>query len=152
MSDAAVLAALKVILPTGTIVNPDSVFIQRGLGPTQAMSPTLTLSVPVSDDDEFTVGPTFQTTLVCHVLYLDHWAENSRPYEDIMATAAEQLSIMRANLRANRWLTVDGTPNCWNIGRIQRRVVGAVSKGELGFPSIRAEMFVWVLDLPETFD
>jgi hypothetical protein len=152
VSAASVLTALKAVLPVGTTVESDSVFIQQDISGDYAVWPVLILNVPQSDDDQFTVGPTYQTTHVCHVLYLDRQESSDDPQKDILADADAQLAIMRANLRANPTLTVDGTVNCWEVRRIQRRMAQPLDKGQLGFPALQAEMLVWVSDLPETFD
>jgi hypothetical protein len=66
VSAASVLTALKAVLPVGTTVESDSVFIQQDISGDYAVWPVLILNVPQSDDDQFTVGPTYQTTYVCH--------------------------------------------------------------------------------------
>jgi hypothetical protein len=152
VSDQTILEALATVLPAGTTIVSQSVFIRQGIGPDTASWPALTLNIPVSDDDEFVLGPTYQTVHTCHALYLDRWESGTRTYEQIMADAAAQLTIMRNNLRGNPTLTVNGTPHCWEIRRVQRRMVGPLDKGQLGFPAIQAEMVIMVADFPETFD
>jgi hypothetical protein len=140
------------VLPAGTTVDPSAVYIQEGIGPDTGSWPVLVLSIPVSDDEEFVLGPTYQTVYTCHVLYLDNLQWSGRSQEEALADAAAQLDIMRATLRGNNTLTVDGVPHCWEIRRIQRRMAQPLDKAQLGFPAIQAEMLVMVADLPETFD
>jgi hypothetical protein len=152
MSAASVLTALQAVLPAGTTVAAESVYLQQGIGPDTGSWPVLVLSIPVSDDEEFVVGPTYQTVHTCHVLYLDNLQWSGRSEEEALADAAAQLDIMRNTLRGNNTLTVEGTPHCWEIRRIQRRMAQPLDKSQLGFPAIQAEMLVMVADLPDTFD
>lgn len=151
MSAAAILGALAAVVPVGTTVTADSVYIQEGIGPDTGSWPVLVLSIPVSDDEEFVIGPTYQTVYTCHVLYLDNLQWSGRSQEEALADAAAQLDIMRDTLRGNTTLTVDGTPHCWEIRRIQRRMAHPLTTAQLGFPAIQAEMLIFVAGLPETF-
>ena len=128
MSEQLVLDHLKILLPAGTTVAPQSVYLRQGITPQTALWPALMLSIPLADDEQVTLGGAgygaFQTTHVCHVLYLDRWESGSRSYEQIMADANDQVTQMLMNIRSNPALRVNNVDGCMEVAHIQKRMLG----------------------------
>jgi|GEM_PF-6150273 hypothetical protein len=149
MSAAAILTALKTILPVGTPVASASVFIEAGPDANTATWPVLLLEIPLEKRKRTAIRAKASCMTVV-ALYLDRWESGpgGRTVEQIKADARAALTQMVANLDANPQLLVAGTANCNIAGdEIDVRIDGVIKDQLLGFPVIQGSLTIKVDDL-----
>ena len=145
MSAASVLTALSTVLPAGTAVQ--ATVIDSELELMGGAFPALILSCPTTREERAGTGVKKETHQV-HVQYLDRWESSSRTLAQLTADARTALEQMKANVRANKTLTVTGTPYALLAGdTMETEIQGPLTEKDLPFPMFAASLALEVQDL-----
>ncbi len=142
MSAETTLTAMASVLPTAAI---QQTLVEAALDTLSGATPALILFCPETVEEKHATGKRREIHTVV-ALYLDRWDSNTRTAQELAADARANLGGMKANLRANRTLTVSGTDHALSAGEhIKTQRLGILEDVEgqrLPFPMYAAVLTI----------
>ena len=151
MSAETVMAALQAVLPAGTPVQ--QTVIETELDLYGGGWPALLLACPRTQGKREATGRWAETHEV-FVFYFDRWETSGRTAGQITADCRAALEQMKANVLANKMLTVNAVANALVAGdEIDTEVLGIAEEFQgkaLPFPMVVGCLRVLVWDLWQT--
>lgn len=145
MSATTVMSALSSILPASTAIA--STYVEAGVEVENGSWPVIVLSCPATKEVRAGTGRKKEHHQIV-VQYLDRWETSTRTLAQLTTDARTALEQMKANVRANHTLTVNGSPNALLAGdTMDTQINGPIEAKTYPFPLFSAALHIDVDDL-----